>query len=53
MMKYVAIKTFICQKLNIVTDIGDEGVITETKPAIYGLNRDAFDLFPFLCIWGT
>ena len=43
MRKYVAITTLICHKFNIVTDIGEEGVITETKPAVYGLNEEAFE----------
>ena len=45
MRKYVAIKTLIHQKFNIFIDTGDEGVITDPKPAIYGLNRDAVELF--------
>ena len=45
MRKYFAIKTLICQKFNIFSDTGDEGVITETKPAVYGLNSDVFELF--------
>ena len=32
-------------KFNIFIDTGDEGVITDPKPAIYGLNRDAVELF--------
>ena len=45
MRKYVAIKSLIHQKFNIFIDTGDEGVITDPKPAIYGLNRDDVELF--------
>ena len=49
MRKYFAIKTLNCQKFNIVTDIWDRGVITETKPVVYGLNSDSCELFS-ICI---
>ena len=49
MRKYFAIKSLNCQKFNVVSDIWDRGVITKTKPVVYGSNSDIFELFS-ICV---